>query len=159
LTVHLRTRKEMSDVPAHWEIMPEIIALRDRISPGTLIIGNGDVYSMAQAHEKVKKYNCDGIMIGRGIFGNPWFFNKDLYKAGKTVSDIPIKKRLKVMLEHAKTFEKYLDKIKNFSNMKKHFKAYMSGFDGAKKLRVKLMESDDLKDVERIVKGYIKVLK
>ena len=92
-------------------------------------------------------------MIGRGLFGNPWFFS------GKLVDDIPVKKRLKVMLEHAKAFDKHLGKIKNFAIMKKHFKAYVSGWEGAKELRIKLMESNGLKEVEKIVKDYLKVLK
>lgn len=150
LTVHLRTRKEMSDVPAHWNIMPEIVALRNKISPETLILGNGDINSLEDARKKVSESGCDGAMIGRGIFGNPWFFS------GKLVSDIPVKERLKVMLEHAKAFDKYLGKVKNFAIMKKHFKAYVSGWEGAKELRVKLMESQNLKDVEKIVKGYLK---
>ena len=153
LTVHLRTRKEMSDVPAHWDLMPEIVKMRDRISPETIIIGNGDVASLIEAKQKVKETGCDGVMIGRGIFGNPWFFS------GKVPADLSVEERLKAMLEHAKLFDKHLGGIKNFANMKKHFKAYVNGWDGAKELRVKLMESNDLKDVERIVKGYIKVLK
>ena len=149
LTVHLRTRKEMSDVPAHWDIMFKIIELRNTISPETLIIGNGDIESLAQAYEKTDKYGCDGIMIGRGIFGNPWFFK------GKMPTDFTPAERLKIMLEHAKNFQKHLGKIKNFANMKKHFKAYASGWDGAKELRIKLMDSEGLKDVEGIVKKYI----
>jgi len=158
LTVHLRTRKEMSDVPAHWELMPEIVKLRDEVQKDialeqrTLIIGNGDVESMDDAREKVKKYGCDGVMIGRGIFGKPWFF------AG--VEKMPIE-RLKIMLEHAKLFNKLYcgigkNRHKNFAVMKKHFKAYISGWEGAKELRVQLMEVDTYKEVEKIVKGYLK---
>ena len=76
LIIHLRTRKEMSDVPAHWELMPEIIRLRDEISLETLIIGNGDVISIEDAYEKATKCGCDGIMFGRAIFGNPWCVEK-----------------------------------------------------------------------------------
>ena len=153
LTVHLRTRKEMSDVPAHWDIMKDIVKMRNEISPETVLIGNGDVLSLNDAKNKVKESGCDGAMIGRGIFGNPWFFT------GKSPADFSIEKRLKVMLEHASTFDKYLGGIKNFAIMKKHFKAYVSGWDGAKELRVKLMESDGLKDVKGIVKDYLKMLK
>ena len=64
LTVHLRTRKEMSKVEAHWELMPRIIALRDEISPETLIIGNGDVKSLEEARQKAKLSGADGIMLG-----------------------------------------------------------------------------------------------
>ncbi len=152
LTVHLRTRKEMSNVPAHWELMPIIVKMRNEISKETLIIGNGDINSIDEAKKKIQETGCDGVMIGRGIFGNPWFFSN------KNIKDITIKERLTVMLEHAKAFNKYLGKIKNFAIMKKHFKAYVSEFDGAKELRIKLMESNGLKEVEKIVKDYIKML-
>lgn len=187
LTVHLRTRKEMSEVPAHWEIMPEIIKMRNEIAPATLIIGNGDVESLEQAREYSEKYGCDGIMIGRGIFGKPWFFEglKKL-KTGKSGlrnilnTKLDFEKtpeeRLKILVEHAKLFEKTflpaptlnnksLNKnglrqasknIKNFDVMKKHFKAYVSGWDGAKELRVKLFEAEYAKDVAAVVKEYIK---
>lgn len=150
LTVHLRTRKEMSDVPAHWELMPEIVKLRDEISPNTILIGNGDVESMEDGHKKIKESGCDGVMVGRGIFGNPWFFS------GVTLDKINKEERLKVMLEHAKAFDKMLGGVKNFAIMKKHFKAYVSGWDGAKELRVKLMEVNNVEEVEEIVVEYLK---
>lgn len=155
LTIHLRTRKEISDVPAHWELMPEIIKLRDKVQASinpnerTLIIGNGDVESIEQAFDKVKKYGCDGVMIGRGIFGKPWLF-EDIKKERTP------EQRLSIMVEHAKLYEKTFKGIKNFAVMKKHFKAYVSGWDGAKELRVKLMETENAKQVAMIVKGYIK---
>lgn len=150
LTVHLRTRKEMSDVPAHWELMPEIVKLRDEISPNTILIGNGDVESMEDGHKKIKESGCDGVMVGRGIFGNPWFFS------GVTLDKISKEERLKVMLEHTKAFDKMLGEVKNFAIMKKHFKAYVSGWDGAKELRVKLMEVNSVEEVEEIVVEYLK---
>jgi nifR3 family TIM-barrel protein len=169
LTVHLRTRKEMSDVPAHWELMPEIIKMRDKIQASipkkdrTLIIGNGDVESLADGVIKCKKYGCDGVMIGRGIFGKPWLFEN--IKNEKVKSKNP-KDRLKILLEHTKLFEKTYcsqpaggkskKRLKNFAVMKKHFKAYVSGWDGAKELRVKLMETDNYKEVKMAVDEYLK---
>lgn len=167
LTVHLRTRKEMSEVPAHWELMPEIIKIRNEIAPGTLIIGNGDVKSMSEAVEKCKKYGCDGVMIGRGIFGTPWFFGKlgedgfhrDVaLRTDAMLFDMTPKtpeERLKIMLEHTKLYEKVFKGHKNFDVMKKHFKAYVSGWDNAKDLRVRLMECKNYKEVESVVKSYI----
>lgn len=152
LTVHLRTRKEMSDVPAHWELMSKIVALRNTISPETLILGNGDVVSIKDGREKIKETGCDGVMVGRGIFGNPWFFS------GKILSEISPKERLEVMLEHARVFNELLGEHKNFAIMKKHFKAYVSGWDGAKELRVQLMEKDTFEEIEKIVKDYLKML-
>ena len=158
LTVHLRTRKEMSDVPAHWEIMPEIIALRNKISPHTLIIGNGDVISLEDAHEKARKYGCDGVMIGRGIFGKPWFFEgiKAIRSKKTYVPELKTPEfRIKVLIEHAKLFDRTFKGIKNFAVMKKHFKAYVSGWDGAKELRAQLMETNNFKEVAAAIKTYL----
>ena len=63
--------------------------------------------------------------------------------------------RFKILLEHAKLFEEEFKGIKSFDVMKKHFKAYVNGFDGAKELRVKLMETNSAKEVEKIVKQFL----
>jgi nifR3 family TIM-barrel protein len=146
LTVHLRTRKEMSNVPAHWELMKRIIEIRDEMKKETLIFGNGDVFDLKDAKEKVKKYGCDGVMLGRAIFGNPWLFT------GKIPT---LKEKLEVMIEHTKLFEKILGKYKNFAIMKKHYKAYVNGFEGAKELRMKLMEAENAKEIENIVSDFL----
>jgi nifR3 family TIM-barrel protein len=147
LTIHLRTRKEMSTVPARWELMPKILKLRDKYSAKTLILGNGDVKDVRGAKEKCKKYGCDGVMLGRGIFGNPWLFAKRKTK-------LTPKKKIKALLEHIKLFEKLFSGIKNFGVMKKHYKAYISGFEGAKELRVELMLTKNAKEAVNILKMY-----
>lgn len=148
LTVHLRTRKEMSLVPAHWDLMPQIVALRDKIAPETLIIGNGDVLNIEDAKEKIKISGCDGAMLGRAIFGNPWLFDENK-------KEISIKEKLEVMCEHTKLFEEMLGEHKNFAIMKKHYKAYCNDFRGAKELRVKLMEAENAGEVEVIVLDFL----
>jgi nifR3 family TIM-barrel protein len=147
LTVHARTRKEMSLVPARWEHVKRVVEIRDQMKLKTKIIGNGDVSSIKEGKKRALETGCDGIMIGRGIFGNPWLF------IDKTPN---LKEKLKVMVEHTKLFEKLLGKHKNFAVMKKHFKAYVNGFDGAKELRVELMETKEAKKVELIVKQFLK---
>lgn len=146
LTVHLRTRKEMSLVPARWELMKDIVSLRDEINKDILIIGNGDVESTEDGKKKVTRFGCDGVMLGRAIFGNPWLFSKKKPKS--------IKEKLNVMIEHTKLFEKEFKGKKNFAVMKKHFKAYVNGFDGAKELRMKLMETSTANKVAIIVKDF-----
>ncbi len=160
LTVHLRTRKEMSLVPAHWELMKDIVALRDKISPQTILLGNGDAIDLEDAKKKVKEYGCDGVMLGRAIFGNPWLFtspqtpllNKE---RGAEGGERSISEKLRVMVEHTKLFEEMLGEHKNFAIMKKHYKAYVNGFDGAKELRVKLMEANSAGEVESTVREFI----
>lgn len=160
LTLHARTRKEMSKVPARWEHVAQAVAIRDERNSETLIFGNGDVTSIKEAEEKVKEAGCDGAMIGRGIFGNPWFFNREVNK-----EELDTKEILEVMLEHTKAFEELfidpstkLGASKNFYIMKKHYKAYVNGFDGAKELRIKLMETDSFEEVERITQEFINSL-
>ncbi len=148
LTIHLRTVKEMSLVPAHWELMPEIVALRDKLAPDTLIVGNGDVRDISHARELIKQTGCDGVMLGKAIFGNPWLFDEK-----KT--DVTIEEKLKVMVEHTKLFEKLLGEHKNFAIMKKHYKAYANGFDGAKELRMKLMEAENADEIQTTVENFL----
>ncbi|OGE88974.1 MAG: hypothetical protein A3B77_01520, partial [Candidatus Doudnabacteria bacterium RIFCSPHIGHO2_02_FULL_49_24] len=144
LIVHLRTVKEMSRVPAHWELVPEIMRIRNQESgiKGPLILGNGDVMSLAEAEQKVKDTGCDGVMLGRGIFGNPWLFSRHQPST---------EEKLRVMIEHTYLFEQTFAGVKSFDVMKKHYKAYVAGFDGAKEIRTELMEqAKTAADVERI---------
>lgn len=180
LTVHLRTRKEMSEVPAHWELMPRIVELRNQHAPETILLGNGDVKDLVEARQKVKETGCDGAMIGRGIFGNPWLFSPFAKGRGplsgegfhgtksSVASDHPpfekeeVKEKLRVALEHTRLFESLYGPAKNgerwlkdFANMKKHFKAYVNGFDGAKELRIKMMEAEKVEEIEFLVHEFL----
>lgn len=181
ITIHARTRKEMSDVPARWEHVAVAVKIRDDFfsSPParggdkrgggskTLIFGNGDVTDMKDARAKALSSGCDGVMIGRAIFGCPWLFANPKKDSRFTISsfvqmlrkgkhDSRIKNRLEVMLEHTKLFEKLFKGIKNFAIMKKHYKAYVQDFDGAKELRMKLMVAENAEQVEKIVADFLR---
>ncbi len=152
IVIHGRTKKEMSLVPADWETIGRAAELAKRFgssSEKTLIVGNGDVTGLEDAAEKAARYELDGVMIGRGIFGNPWLF------AGLSPSK---EEKLRVMVEHTFLFEKFFKGIKSFDVMKKHYKAYVNGFRGAKELRIKLMEAKNAEEVADIVeKNVMKV--
>lgn len=151
IIIHARTRKEMSLVPAKWDVIADAVRIRDEHKSKTLILGNGDAKDLADAEEKIKISGADGVMIGRGIFGNPWLFDKKV-----DYEKIPLAEKLRVMVEHTYMFEKLLVEHKNFDIMKKHYKAYVNGFDGAKELRIKLMAgAKTAKDVEGIVIGFL----
>jgi len=152
LTIHARTRKEMSKVPAQWNRIKDAVTLRDRLKSQTLILGNGDVEGLEDAYQKVTETGCDGVMIGRGIFGNPWVFNREL-EGGKNIT---LEQKLTALIEHTLLFEEHLPH-KNFSVMKKHYKAYVQGFDHAKDLRIKLMEAKDAQEVKVLVGEFLKV--
>jgi nifR3 family TIM-barrel protein len=156
VTIHARTRKEMSLVPARWEHVKRAVEIRDNFvdSNGkkseTLIFGNGDVVDLEDGKNKVRETGCDGVMLGRAIFGNPWCFSRTVKR-----EDVSIADRLRVVVEHTKLFEELLPH-KSFAIMKKHYKAYVNGWDGAKELRLKLMESKTAEEVEEIVEEYLK---
>lgn len=153
VTIHARTRKEMSLVPANWEHVRRAVSIRNDISPGTLIIGNGDVKNITDAKEKAAGAGADGVMLGRAIFGNPWLFQNQ--KLSGQDLEIDLKERFRVMLEHTRLFEDLLGDVKNFAVMKKHYKAYVNGFDGAKELRMQLMETDSYHKVEEIIHKWL----
>ena len=148
LTIHARTRKEMSLVPARWEHVREVVIIRDRGNYKTKIIGNGDVKSLEEGMLLAKETGCDGIMIGRGIFGTPWLFDT-------TRKEITLEEKLKILVEHTNRYEEVLGSRKSFNIMKKHYKAYVNGFDGAKELRTELMEALNAKAVEEIILKFL----
>jgi len=149
LTVHLRTRKEMSKVPAHWELMPTVVALRDEVSPETRILGNGDVVDLADAKQKATESGVDGIMLGRAIFGTPWLFT------GKT--DATPAERLLALSALAEEFSK-MRPAKSFHLLKKHVKAFVTGYGGAADLRTKLMDAKDVEELQAHIKEALKAL-
>lgn len=153
ITIHARTKKEMSKVPAQWERIKRAVEIRDELAlrqaqgkNKTLIFGNGDVKNLDEARKRVEETGADGIMLGRAIFGNPWLFSE---------REPSIEERLRVMVEHTKLFEELLGDTKNFNLMKKHYKAYVNGFEGAVDLRGRLMEASNAATVEDIVRAYL----
>ncbi len=145
LSLHLRTRKEMSKVPAHWELAAELNAFVRERRPDIKLLGNGDVKDLKEANEKIALSGFDGIMLGRAIFGNPWLF------AGKTAEEISKEEKLAMLMRLARSFDT-LRPRKSFHILKKHFKAFVNGFDGAAELRAKMMETNDLAALEEVLK-------
>ena len=146
ITLHARTKKEMSLVPARWDVIAHAVKIRDEMKSETLIIGNGDVKNLEEANKRVEESGADGVMIGRGIFGNPWLF------AGTYPESL--EERFRVMLEHTKLYEELFHGTKPLALMRKHYQAYVEGFPGAKELRTKLMSTESASEVEKIVKEF-----
>ena len=175
LTVHLRTKKEMSKVPAHYELIPEIITLRDQISPETKLIINGDIKDRARALELYQKYpEVDGFMIGRGVFANPYCFTN--HAPTRTELMELLKLHLNLYEEYENRFlrsiatngehlaseprndgrERSGDEKTNshipYESLKHYFKIYINNFPGAKDFRAKLMETHSLEEARKIIK-------
>lgn len=149
LTMHGRTRKEMSKVPAHWNLIGEVVTLRDKLASSTLIVGNGDVESHAQGVELVEQYRLDGIMIGRGTFHNPFVFLGD----GPTKwGSYSREQRIDLYRKHVELFAStWQVGERNIKTLNKFCKVYISDFDGAKELREELMLADSAAELMRIL--------
>jgi len=146
LTIHLRTRKEMSKVDAHYDIVPEIKKLRDEIAPQTLLTINGDIRDRQHGEELVEKYGVDGIMIGRGIFHNPFAF--ELEKRDHSREEL-----LKLLSLQLDLFDKYSEELepRKFEPLKRFFKIYIRDFPGASELREQLMHTKSTDEVRALI--------
>jgi tRNA-dihydrouridine synthase len=146
LTIHLRTRKEMSKVDAHFELLPEIKKLRDEIAPHTLLTINGDIRDRQHGQELVDQYGIDGIMIGRGIFHNPFAFELE----GREHSREELVELLRIQLDLHDKYSTELEPRK-FDPLKRFFKIYIRGFDGASELRDRLMHTKTTDEVRALL--------
>ena len=146
LTIHLRTRKEMSKVDAHYELIPEIKKLRDEIAPQTMLTINGDIRDREHGLELVEKYGVDGIMIGRGIFNDPFAFAKE--KKERTREEL-----IELLNMQLDLFDKYSAELapRKFDPLKRFFKIYVRNFEGASELREKMMHTKSTDEVRELI--------
>jgi tRNA-dihydrouridine synthase len=145
LTIHLRTKKEMSKVPAHFELIGDIKQLRDEVAPNTLLIINGDIEDRSHGLQLVSEHSVDGVMIGRGVFHNPYAFEHE----PRSHSRQELLSLLRLQLD---LYDQYFELTKRpFDTLKRFFKIYVRDFDGAADLRDKLMHSKDTTEVRKLL--------
>jgi len=145
LTIHLRTKKEMSKVPAHFELIDDIKALRDEIAPQTLLTINGDIRDREHGLELIEKHGVDGVMIGRGIFHNPFAFETQ----PRVHSREELLGLLRLQLDLHDEYEKLAPR--KFDPLKRFFKIYVREFDGAAELRDQLMHARNTDEVRELL--------
>ena len=146
LTIHLRTRKEMSKVPAHFELIEPIVKMRDEVAPHTLITINGDIKDKAHGLELVSEYGVDGIMIGRGIFHNPFAFDE-------TPTEHSKQELIELLKYHLDVYDQFDNENtpKKFDPLKRFFKIYINGFENASDIREKLMHAKTTDEARKII--------
>lgn len=149
LSIHLRTRKEMSLVDAHWELIPEIKKLRDEIAPDTLLTINGDILDREMGMKLVEQYGVDGVMIGRGIFKNPFAFEKE----PREHSSMELLDLLRLHLDLYDQYSKELE-TRPFTALHRFFKIYVKGFRGAGELRNQLMSTKSTDEVRAMLDNF-----
>jgi tRNA-dihydrouridine synthase len=143
LTIHGRTAKQMSKVPANWELIGEVKKMSDSLAPHTKIVGNGDVKNRKEGLELAKKYSLDGIMIGRGIFDDPFAF-----ASGSSWNDYAPEQKKELYRKHIELFaQTWLHNERRIETLNKFCKIYINGFEGAKELREKLMRGQNSEEL------------
>lgn len=140
IILHGRTQRMQSDGDANWEEIAKAVQLKNQINSNIPLHGNGDVFSYADGLKKIAETGVDGVMIGRGIFQNPWFFNPD-----KT--EITKEERIIKLIEHTRLFEQTWSGKKNFNILKRFYKIYLNRFEGSAKMRADLMEVKNYDEV------------
>ena len=148
LSIHLRTRKELSQVDAHWELIPEIKKLRDRIAPNTLLTINGDIPDRETGLKLASQYGIDGVMIGRGIFKNPFAFEKEP-KEHSTAEYLDL---LRLQLDLQDQYAAELPR--SITALHRFFKIYVKGFRGAGELRNQLMNTKSTDEVRALLDNF-----
>ncbi|USK45427.1 tRNA dihydrouridine synthase [Cytobacillus oceanisediminis] len=149
LSIHLRTRDEMSKVPAHWELIPEIKKLRDQVAPDTLLTINGDIPDRQKGLELAEKYGIDGVMIGRGIFHNPFAFETEK-------KDHSSEELLDLLRLHMDLHDQYSHlELRPFTALHRFFKIYVKGFPRASALRNQLMNTRSTDEVRELLDAFV----
>ena len=145
LTVHGRTRENMSKVPADWDEIAKAVEVRNRLGVETVVLGNGDVYSLDDAQEKVQKFGVDGVMVARGIFHNPLLFS------GKDYTKIAKIEKISMLKRHVELYQQVWGTKKHYDRLKRFFKIYCSGFPGSSELRDLLMRTKTFQECEAVI--------
>ena len=140
--LHGRTQRMQSEGNACWEEIRKAVMVRNQVNPQIPLHGNGDVFSYEEGMQRIAETGADGVMIGRGIFQNPWFFNP--YK-----SEISKEERMEKLVQHTRLFEQTWSGTKNFNILKRFYKIYLNNFPGAAKMRADLMSAQDYDEVYR----------
>ncbi|NTW23577.1 MAG: tRNA-dihydrouridine synthase [Lentimicrobium sp.] len=147
ITLHARTQKMQSLFPAEWEQVKIAVAVKEEIRPEVRILGNGDVSSWQNGKELMLQTGADGVMVGRGIFANPWFFAEN---------DVEREVHAKVGLleNHIRLFSNTWKSMRNFSILKRFFKIYVNGFSGASAFRASLMETHNAPEALQVIRDF-----
>ena len=145
IAIHGRTLRQGYGGEADWSEIGH--AVETARGSGIMIFGNGDVQNRQQALEKVKQYGVDGVLIGRGTFGNPWVFKDE---------EADITTKAQVTLEHSRYFDNLFKDRENyrFLPMRKHLGWYIRSVDNAAEIRRELMQTESATEVEKILKKY-----
>lgn len=148
VTLHARTRSDGYKPGCKWEAFGE---LKDLLT--IPVIANGDINTLEDALHVMTTYGVDGVMMGRGVLGQPWVIGQldKALKTGQMPSELTLKERMDVAYEHAKRLVVYKGEVTAIREMRRHLTDYVHGFRGAGTFRSRLVTVSTLEDVREIL--------
>jgi nifR3 family TIM-barrel protein len=146
IAIHGRTRAQMYKGAADWNPIADVKNNQRMHIP---VFGNGDVTSPEKAMEMRDKYGLDGAMIGRASIGYPWFFNevKHYFKTGEHLAKPSIAQRVEMARRHLQMAIDWKGPVLGVFETRRHYTNYFKGIPHFKEYRMKMVTSDDAKDV------------
>ena len=160
LSIHGRTRSQMYKGEADWSLISKV---KNNPRIHIPIFGNGDINSPQKAAAYKKRYDVDGIMIGRAAIGYPWIFReiKHYLETGEVLAAPTIQERVAVCKKHLQLSLDWKGKTVGINEMKTHYTNYLKGLPNIKEYRTKLVTTNDLdivysvlNEVEKVYDGY-----
>jgi len=150
ITIHGRTRTQKSSIPADWKLIGEV---KNNPRMHIPIFGNGDVVDAISAKYFKDNYGVDGLMIGRGVYGNPWIFNeiKHYLNTGEILQSPEINERIRICTIQLKKSIEWKGEHRGILEIRKHWGSYFKGYRNFKLFRMKLMETNELDKVLQIL--------
>jgi len=152
LTIHGRTAEQESEGEADWGEVRSAVALRDAGDLRTVILGNGDVRTAGQITDYARRYGADGVMVGRGVFADPYLFSTD-GRAGRFPT-ASASERVDLLLSHLHLYRETWGEERNYEILKKFYKIYLTGFHGADDLRARLNATHDYAAADDVIGGW-----
>ncbi|WP_410207922.1 tRNA dihydrouridine synthase DusB [Fusobacterium sp.] len=144
ITVHGRTREQMYTGKADWSIIKEV-----KESVGIPVIGNGDIFTAEDAKERVEYSGVDGIMLARGVFGNPWLIRdiREYFEHGKIINPVTELDRINMALEHTVRTQTEHPERSFIYELRKHLCWYLKGIRGSALIKDKINHTDSYEEI------------
>lgn len=155
IAVHGRTREQMYEGKADWDIIREV---KENVK--VPVIGNGDVFSVEAAIEIKETTNCDAIMVARGAMGNPWIFREIMQAInGEEIIYPTAVEKVDMCIKHLNLAVRYHEEIKAVREMRKHAAWYIKGLNRCTEIKDKINAKKTYEEVKEVLLDYKEYLK
>lgn len=153
ICVHPRTRKQGYSGIADWNIIKEV---KENVS--IPVIGNGDIRTCYDAKRMLDETNCDAIMIGRGVLGNPWLIKEcvEYLESGKEPSEVTLEEKINMIKRHLSLLIKTKPEKLAMLEIRSHAAWYLKGLKGAKELKESIFKTTNEKELIDLLNNYLK---